>query len=176
MKVSLRVCFIAVFMLILTAAACGSGKTDSAYASVLRLKGVTILGTSGVDKEYLEFTAEVYRHMTSRREPFDIPALHEKSGFKIILISGDERFSDLPEYAGQGRDIDESAGLGGQIGEFFIGVRAGSPHTLVHELAHGVYHSAIQFQETGVPSMRCAGTLNVSGRSTGWGLSRPAGN
>ena len=28
-------------------------------------------------------------------------------------------------------------------------MRVGPPHTLVHELGHGIYHSAIQFAETG---------------------------
>ncbi len=144
------------FVPVLSGAACGSeantarsGATDSAYASVLTLPGVTILGTAAVDEDYLKIAGEVYRHVTARRAPFDIPALHEQSGFKIILIGEDERFSDLPEYAGQGRQIDRAAGLGGQIGEFFIGVRVGSPRVLLHELGHGVYHSAIQFQESG---------------------------
>lgn len=121
----------------------------SYYEHVSELPGVTILGTSAIDPSYLDIAAEIYKHMTSRRDPLDIPALHSKSNFKILLIGENERFSRLPEYEGQGRMIDRAAGLGGQIGEFFIGVKVGSPHALVHELGHGIYHSGIQYGETG---------------------------
>ena len=118
------------------------------YEHVRELSGVTILGTGAVDESYLDIAAEIYQQMTSRRDPIDIPSLHRKSDFKILLIGESERFSKLPEYEGQGREIDRAAGLGGQIGEFFIGVKVGSPHALVHELGHGIYHSGIQFGET----------------------------
>ena len=122
---------------------------DEAYARRLVVHGIEILATESVDAEYLYIAARVYEHMTSRSDPYDLRAAHRQSGFRILLITEDDRFSDLPEYAGQGDEIDRAGGLGGCIGEFFIGVRVGSPHVLVHELGHGIYHSGIQYLETG---------------------------
>gem|GEM_PF-555140 len=134
-----------------TASALGedAAELDHPYVKRLEVHGVPILATEAVDDEYLYIAARVYDHMTSRREPFDLRALHRSSGFRILLIHPEESFLSLPEYAGEDEELDEAGGLGGSIGEFHVGLRVGSPHVLVHELGHGIYHSAIQFQETG---------------------------
>ncbi|MFT7665566.1 MAG: Ca2+-binding EF-hand superfamily protein [Planctomycetota bacterium] len=126
-----------------------AGSQASAYAKQLELHGVSIQATSGVDDEYLYIAAMVYEHMTSRSVPYDLRELHRQSGFRILLLTEDEKFGDLPDYPDDDDELEQAGGLGGSIGEFYIGVRVGSPHTLVHELGHGIYHSAIQFQETG---------------------------
>lgn len=124
-------------------------ETVDPYTTKRKIRGAEILATKAVDVAYVDIAEQIYRHMTSRTDPVDIPAIHETSEFKIILIGDGDRFSDLPHYQGQGRMIDRAAGLGGQIGEFYIGVRVGIPHALVHEIGHGIYHSGIQFDETG---------------------------
>ncbi len=121
----------------------------SPYVKRFEIHGVPILATGAVANEDLYVTALVYEHMTSRADAFDMRALHRASGFRILLIDPSESFFDLPEYVGQDGELDQADGLGGSIGEFNIALRVGSPHTLIHELAHGIYHSAIQFQETG---------------------------
>jgi Ca2+-binding EF-hand superfamily protein len=123
--------------------------TAAVYTKRLEIHGVPILATDAVAEDYLYIAALVYDHMTGRDEPYDLRALHRKSGFRILLIEPHESFLDLPEYAGSEDDLDQAGGLGGCIGEFHIALRTGSPHTLVHELGHGIYHSAIQFEETG---------------------------
>jgi hypothetical protein len=111
--------------------------------------GIPILATEQVHEDYVALAGLVYEHMTSRAEPVDLRALHRESGFRILLLTEQESFLDLPEFAGEDEDIDQAGGLGGCIGEFLIAVRVGSPHALVHEIGHGIYHSAIQFGETG---------------------------
>ncbi len=121
----------------------------SVYAKSLDIHGVSILATEEVEDEYLYIAARVYDHMTSKAEPYDMRAAHRASGFRILLIHPDGRFLDLPEYEGEDEELEQAGGLGGCIGEFFISLRVGSPHVLVHELGHGIYHSAIQYLETG---------------------------
>lgn len=122
---------------------------DDVYAIRREVHGIEIKATAGVDPGYVDLAEAVYLQMTAKQEPHDLRAMCAASGFKILLLTEGERFLDLPEYEGQGREIEYAGGLGGQIGEFFIGVRVGSPHVLVHELGHGLYHSGIQFAETG---------------------------
>jgi len=129
---------------------------DTVYTRRLSADGIPILATEAVHEDYLVIAAQVYEHMTSREgpgdpglDPRDLRALHRASGFRILLITEEESFLDLPEYAGEDEELDQAGGLGGSIGEFFVAVRVGSPHALVHELGHGIYHSAIQFDETG---------------------------
>lgn len=135
--------------LCLALCAAQAGAQGDSYAKRYQVHGIPILATEAVADDYLYMTAAVYDHMTSRQAPFDMRELHRQSGFRILLIDDEESFLDLPEYEGQEEDLDEAGGLGGSIGEFHIAVRVGSPHTLVHELGHGIYHSAIQFKETG---------------------------
>ena len=122
---------------------------DDVYAKRLTTHGIEVLATEAVDTEYLYIAARVWEHMTSRNEPYDLRAAHRRSGFRILLITEDERFGDLPEFAGADEELEQAGGLGGCIGEFFVALRVGSPHVLVHELGHGIYHSAIQYEETG---------------------------
>lgn len=122
---------------------------DSPYSKRFEIHGIPILATERVTIEDLYVTALVYEHMTSRLEPFDMRSLHRESGFRILLIDPSESFLDLPEFEGEEEQLDEADGLGGCIGEFYIALRVGSPHTLIHELGHGIYHSAIQYLETG---------------------------
>ncbi len=123
--------------------------TADVYTQRLEVHGVQILATAEVAPPYLEIAARTYDHMTGRAEPYDLRALHRASGFRILLIHPEGSFLDLPEYSNAEPELDQAGGLGGCIGEFFISLRVGSPHTLVHELGHGIYHSAIQYQETG---------------------------
>ena len=123
--------------------------SGSPYAKRLDSHGIQILATEAVADEYLEIAARIYDHMTARTEPYDLRELHRQSGFRILLITEEERFGDLPDYPSDDDELEQAGGLGGSIGEFYIGVRVGSPHTLIHELGHGIYHSAIQFAETG---------------------------
>lgn len=122
---------------------------DSVYARSREVHGVPILATAAVDEAYVHVAASIYEHMTSSTGLLDIADAHRDAGFRILLLTEQERFLDLPEYFGQDEEIEQAGGLGGSIGEFFIGVRVGSPHALIHELGHGIYHSAIQFRETG---------------------------
>ncbi|MFT7670945.1 MAG: hypothetical protein ACI8X5_003658 [Planctomycetota bacterium] len=55
--------------------------------------------------------------MTSRAEPYDMRALHRESGFRILLITPDERFTDLAEYPGEDKELNQAGGLGGCIGD-----------------------------------------------------------
>ncbi len=141
--------FASLLLLASTLSVQGRGPAAEVYTKALEIHGISILGTEGVDEEYLYIAALVYDHMTSRREPIDIRAAHRASGFRILMIPPEARFLDLPEFAGGEEELEEADGLGGCIGEFFIALRVGSPHTLVHEMGHGIYHSAIQYMETG---------------------------
>lgn len=133
----------------LLAACAATGPTDAVYVHTQVVHGVPIQATAGVDPAYLEVTARVYTEMTASDALLDLRAAHREAGFRILLITEEERFLDLPEYAGEDEELEQAGGLGGSIGEFHVAVRVGSPHALVHELGHGIYHSAIQFRETG---------------------------
>lgn len=136
--------------LCLVLGSCASAPPDgSVYARSRTVHGVPIQATAAVDEAYLDIAARVYTHMTSSDALIDLRAAHRDAGFRILLITEEERFLDLPEFAGEGEELEQAGGLGGCIGEFHIALRVGSPHTLVHELGHGIYHSAIQFRESG---------------------------
>ncbi|MAF66268.1 MAG: hypothetical protein CMJ84_11510 [Planctomycetes bacterium] len=116
------------------------------YANRLDVFGVRIEGTQEVDDDWLYLTALVFERMTRASEPYDLRARLSANGFRILLAGEDEPLGDLPEYADH--DIPEDVGgLGGNPGEPTVAVRVGHPHTLIHELAHGIYHTVIQFAE-----------------------------
>ncbi|MDG2149361.1 MAG: hypothetical protein P8N09_07545 [Planctomycetota bacterium] len=127
----------------------GSHELPEPYTQQHVVHGIPILATDQVHEDYLAMAGLIYEHMTSRDDTVDLRALHQESGFRILLITEQESYLDLPEFEGEDPDINQAGGLGGCIGEFFIAVRVGSPHALVHEIGHGIYHSAIQFEETG---------------------------
>ena len=121
--------------LILTLWSCGSTQpTDSVYARSREVHGLAIQATAAVDEAYLDIAARIYDHMTSSDALIDLRAAHRDAGFRILLITEEERFLDLPEFAGEDEELEQAGGLGGCIGEFLIALRVGSPHTLVHEI------------------------------------------
>ncbi|HJP03396.1 MAG TPA: hypothetical protein QF764_16650, partial [Planctomycetota bacterium] len=119
---------------------------DTGYANRLDVFGIRIEGTEQVDTDWIYLTALVFERMTRATEPHDLRATLSANGFRILLAGEDEPLGELPEYADQ--DIPEGVGgLGGNPGEPTIAVQVGHPHTLIHELAHGIYHTVIQFAE-----------------------------
>jgi hypothetical protein len=116
------------------------------YARRLDIYGIRIEATEQVPRHWLYLTALIYEHMTRAQEPHALRSTLCANGFRILLAGEDESLGDLPEYRDQ--DIPEDVGgLGGDPGEPTVAVRVGHPHTLIHELAHGIYHTVIQFKE-----------------------------
>lgn len=118
------------------------------YAKRLDAYGITIEATDQVRNDWLYFSALAYEHMTDHQTVHDIREQLADRGFRILLAGPDQPLTELPEYA-HDPEVREAGGLGGNPGEYRIAVRTMHPHILVHELAHGIYHSAIQYRENG---------------------------
>ena len=116
------------------------------YASCLHAYGVKIEASERVERDWLYLSALVYEHMTAHETRYKIRETLKANGFRILLARADQTLDTLPEYEGD-EGAREAGGLGGNPGEYRIALRVGHPHVLIHELAHGIYHSAIQFQE-----------------------------
>ena len=116
------------------------------YAKRLDAYGVAIEATDQVRSDWLYFSALVYEHMTDHETEYDIRTQLRDRGFRILLAGPHQLLTELPEYADD-PEVAHAAGLGGNPDEYRIAVRTMHPHILVHELAHGIYHSAIQYQE-----------------------------
>lgn len=116
------------------------------YAKRLDAYGISIEATDQVRNDWLYFAALVYEHMTNHQTSHDIREQLADRGFRILLAGADQPLTELPEYA-HDPEVHEAGGLGGNPGEYRIAVRTMHPHILVHELAHGIYHSAIQYRE-----------------------------
>ena len=65
---------------------------------------------------------------------------------RVLLAGPDQLLTELPEYADD-PEVAHAAGLGGNPGEYRIAVRTIHPHVLVHEMAHGIYHTVLQYEE-----------------------------
>lgn len=116
------------------------------YSSSLSVYGVKIESSEEVDRDWLYLSALVYEHMTAHETRYNIRETLASNEFRILLAGAEQTLDTLPEYV----DDDgarEAGGLGGNPGEYRIALRVGHPHVLIHELAHGIYHSAIQFDE-----------------------------
>jgi hypothetical protein len=107
---------------------------------------VKIEASDQVEKDWLYLSALVYEHMTAKDTRYKIRETLAANGFRILLAGAEQTLDTLPEYAGD-EGAREAGGLGGNPGEYRIALRVGHPHVLIHELTHGIYHSAIQFQE-----------------------------
>lgn len=116
------------------------------YANSLSVYGVKIESSKEVERDWLYLSALVYEHMTTHETHYKIRKTLAENGFRILLAGVNQTLDTLPEYAGD-EGAREAGGLGGNPGEYRIALRVGHPHVLIHELAHGIYHSAIQFKE-----------------------------
>ena len=121
---------------------------DPIYTTSIPAYGIHVQATQEVPREWLSLSAIAYEHLTDVENEYTLRETLAKNGFRILLIGEDRPFTDLPEFAND-PDVANAGGLGGNPGEPFIGVRAVHPHVLVHELAHGIYHTAVQFKELG---------------------------
>ncbi|MCH2107049.1 MAG: hypothetical protein MK291_10440, partial [Planctomycetes bacterium] len=116
------------------------------YSKRLDAYGITIEATDQVENDWLYLSALVYEHMTEHETRYKIRETLAANGFRILLAGGEQTLDTLPEYEGD-EGAREAGGLGGNPGEYRIALRVGHPHVLIHELAHGIYHTAIQFEE-----------------------------
>lgn len=116
------------------------------YDRRLDAYGISIEATDQVDNDWLYFSALVFEHMTDHETEYDIRNALEDRGFRILLAGPDQPLNELPEYEHDPAAA-EAGGLGGNPDEYRIALRTFHPHVLIHELAHGIYHTAIQFQE-----------------------------
>ena len=123
-------------------------KPSPGYAKRLDVYGIVIEGTEQVHNDWLYGAALVYEHMTRKETKYGIREQLAANGFRILLAGEDQPLDTLPEYAGD-PGAAEAGGLGGNPGEYRIALRVGHPHVLIHELAHGIYHSAIEYMELG---------------------------
>lgn len=118
------------------------------YTQRLVRHGVVIDATAEVDPHWTHFTAAVLSQMTDHPETRPLREALAARGFRVVLAGPDQLLTELPEYADD-PEVAEAAGLGGNPDEYRIAVRTLHPHVLVHELAHGIYHTVIQYQENG---------------------------
>ena len=116
------------------------------YANRLDVYGITIEATDQVRSDWLYLSALVFEHMTEHETRYKIRETLAANGFRILLAGAEQTLDTLPEYEGD-EGAREADGLGGNPGEYRIALRVGHPHVLIHELAHGIYHTAIQFEE-----------------------------
>ncbi|MDP6739552.1 MAG: hypothetical protein QF404_06000 [Planctomycetota bacterium] len=140
--------FIPLVVTLSSLAAAQTSPVGSGYANRLDVFGIRIEATEQVPTDWMYLTALTYERMTRSLQPHELRATLSANGFKILLAGEREPLGGLPEY--RGMDIpEEVGGLGGDPGEPTIAVQIGHPHTLIHELAHGIYHTVIQFEELG---------------------------
>lgn len=116
------------------------------YDKVLLVDGVRIESTDRVPNDWLYFSALVLDGMIDHETRYDIPDRLRSNGFRILLAGPDQPLNELPEYIDDDAAV-HAGGLGGNPGEYRIALRTTHPHVLVHELAHGIYHTAIQYEE-----------------------------
>ena len=121
---------------------------DGIYTRRLERHGIVIDATEAVDPDWVHFTAAVVSQVTDSPETRPLRSALAQRGFRIVLAGPDQLLTELPEYADD-PEVAEAAGLGGNPGEYRIAVRTLAPHILVHELAHGIYHTVIQYRENG---------------------------
>ena len=119
---------------------------DPIYTTTIPAYGMHVQATEEVPMAWLYLSAIGFEHMTDVENEYRLRETLAKNGFRILLIGEDRPFTDLPEFAND-PEVADAGGLGGNPGEPFIGVRSIHPHILVHELAHGIYHTAVQFKE-----------------------------
>ena len=119
---------------------------DGLYTRRLVRHGIVIDGTEEVDPDWIHFTAAVVSQVTDHPETRALRSALAERGFRIVLAGPDQLLTELPEYA-HDPEVAHAAGLGGNPDEYRIAVRTIAPHILVHELAHGIYHTVIQYQE-----------------------------
>ena len=124
----------------------GGLEPTAGYANCLSVYGVKIEASEEVERDWLYLSALVYEHMTAYETRYNIRETLRENDFRILLAGAEQTLDTLPEYEGD-EGAREAGGLGGNPGEYRIAVRVGHPPTLIHELAHGIYHSAIQFEE-----------------------------
>ena len=140
--------FIPLVVTLSSLAAAQTSPVGSGYANRLDVFGIRIEATEQVPTDWMYLTALTYERMTRSLQPQELRTTLSANGFKILLAGEREPLGGLPEY--RGMDIpEEVGGLGGDPGEPTIAVQIGHPHTLIHELAHGIYHTVIQFAELG---------------------------
>ena len=119
---------------------------EEPYTQRLVRHGVVIDATHEVDPDWTHFTAAVLSQITDHPETRPLRSALAARGFRVVLAGPDQLLTELPEYADD-PEVAEAAGLGGNPDEYRIAVRTLHPHILVHELAHGIYHTVIQYQE-----------------------------
>ena len=121
-------------------------KTPVEYSRTLDLDGISIEATEAVDRDWIWFTAIVVDRMTDGAEGRRLREGLVDRSFRVLLAGPDQLLTELPEYA-HDPEVAQAAGLGGNPGEYRIAVRTIHPHILVHEMAHGIYHTVIQYEE-----------------------------
>lgn len=119
---------------------------SNGYDRRLDAYGVSIEATEQVDNDWIYFSALVFEHMTDHETEYDIRNALQDRGFRILLAGPEQPLNELPEYEHDPAAA-EAGGLGGNPDEYRIALRTFHPHVLIHELAHGIYHTAIQYKE-----------------------------
>ena len=118
------------------------------YSRTLDLDGISIEATDEVDRDWIWFTGLVVDRMTGGEKGRRLREGLVDREFRILLAGPDQLLTELPEYADD-PEVAQAAGLGGNPGEYRIAVRTIHPHVLVHEMAHGIYHTVLQYEENG---------------------------
>jgi hypothetical protein len=116
------------------------------YSRTLDLDGISIEATDAVERDWIWFTGLVVDRMTDGEKGRRLRAGLVDREFRVLLAGPNQLLTELPEYADD-PEVAEAAGLGGNPGEYRIAVRTIHPHVLVHEMAHGIYHTVIQYEE-----------------------------
>ena len=121
---------------------------EEPYTQRLVRHGVVIDATEKVDPHWIHFTAAVLSQITDHPETRPLREALAARGFRVVLAGPNQLLTELPEYEND-PEVGEAAGLGGNPDEYRIAVRTLHPHVLVHEIAHGIYHTVIQYRENG---------------------------
>ena len=135
-----------IMMLATVAPTIAAQETAVEYSRTLDLDGISIEATDEVDRDWIWFTGLVVDRMTDGEKGRRLRAGLVDRGFRVLLAGPDQLLTELPEYADD-PEVAQAAGLGGNPGEYRIAVRTIHPHVLVHEMAHGIYHTVLQYEE-----------------------------
>ena len=135
-----------IMMLATVATTIAAQEPEVHYSRTLDLDGISIEATDEVDRDWIWFTGLVVDRMTDGEKGRRLRAGLVDREFRVLLAGPDQLLTELPEYADD-PEVAQAAGLGGNPGEYRIAVRTIHPHVLVHEMAHGIYHTVLQYEE-----------------------------